>query len=81
MKKANKRFTIKDSGLVLDLTTGNSFTLNQTGLAILRGVLDGDERKAILQMLCREFAVSEEVAAKDLDEFIMELKVMGIHED
>ncbi|EKD93549.1 MAG: hypothetical protein ACD_28C00123G0002 [uncultured bacterium] len=81
MKKANKRLVIKDSGLVLDLTTGNSYTLNQTGLAIFKGILDGEERSTILEMVCREFAVDEEVASKDLDEFLLELKVMGIYED
>ena len=81
MKKASKRFSIKDSGLILDLATGNSYTLNPTGLAILKDALDGLEKKKILENICREFAVDTDIAKKDLDEFLMELKVMGIYED
>lgn len=81
MKKASKRFEIKDSGLILDLSTGNSYTLNQVGLAIFRNAIAGQDRKKILETVCQDFAVNEETAKKDLDEFLMELKVMGIYED
>lgn len=81
MKKVNKRFVIKDSGLVLDLSTGNSYTLNQTGLSIFKGVLEGLGQKEILERVCEEFAVEKELAGKDMEEFLLELRVMGIQDD
>ncbi len=81
MRKNAKRFMVKDSGLIVDLVTGRNFTVNATGLLIFRDFLAGEEPAGIEDHLCREFKVSREVARRDLDEFLLDLRVLGIDED
>lgn len=80
MKKLEKRFLVKDSGLVVDLVTGKNFTVNATGLWIFRKFLDGTPEEEILESVCLEFGVDRNSASRDLDEFLLDLKVLGIDE-
>ena len=80
MKKTEKRFMIKDSGLIVDLVTGKNFTVNSTGMVIFRDFIEGLEPSEILEAVCYEFGVDSETARRDMDEFLLDLKVMGIDE-
>lgn len=81
MGKRAGRFLVKDSGLIVDLVTGRNFTVNTTGLLIFRDFLEGSGPAEIQDHLCRDFKVSREVARRDLDEFLLDLRMLGIDED
>ncbi|MBI3038915.1 PqqD family protein [bacterium] len=81
MKKTSDRFIIKDSGLILDLVSGHSFTANPTALVIFREILEGSPKEKIVKKMCNEFSIDSETFQQDLDEFLLELKVMGVYED
>lgn len=80
MKKRQERFQIKDSGLIIDLVTGKTFSTNTTGLAIFRGFVDGKSRTELIQALQKGFEVDRETAGRDIDEFLGEMKALHLHE-
>jgi PqqD family protein of HPr-rel-A system len=67
--EALQRLALSDSGFVFDPMTGNSFTVNATGLAILRHLQKGAGRDELLQTLQEEFEVDPVVAERDVIEF------------
>ncbi|MBI4861384.1 MAG: PqqD family protein [Candidatus Riflebacteria bacterium] len=80
-KNCPERFVIKDSGFIMDLSTGHSFTANPTGIAMFKALMEGCSREEIVDRVRREFKVDGETVRRDLDAFLLDLKVMHIHED
>lgn len=80
MRKTADRYLIKDSGYIMDLTTGHSFTANMTGLYIFRALREGCTPDEVVGRLCREFVVDAATARRDLDEFLQDLSVFRLHE-
>lgn len=64
-----QRLALSDSGFVFDPMTGNSFTVNTTGLAILRQLQKGASLDELLQTLQDEFEVEPLIAERDVVEF------------
>ena len=62
------RLALSDSGFVFDPVTGNSFTVNGSGLAILRRQ-QGTDLPATVASLCEEFDVEARAAERDVIEF------------
>ncbi|MDQ7055325.1 MAG: HPr-rel-A system PqqD family peptide chaperone [Persephonella sp.] len=69
-----KQLAINDEGFVFDPLTGDSFTVNQTGLFILKKLKEGKTEEEILQEITGEFEVSQEEAERDLIDFIEKLR-------
>ena len=69
-----KQLAINDEGFVFDPLTGDSFTVNQTGLFILKKLKEGKKGEEILQEMVEEFEVSPEEAERDLIDFIEKLR-------
>lgn len=64
------RLALSDSGFVFDPVTGNSFTVNGSGLAILRRLQQqGTDLAATVASLCEEFDVEVMAAERDVIEF------------
>lgn len=64
------RLALSDSGFVFDPVTGNSFTMNSSGLAILRRLQQqGTDLAAAVASLCEEFDVEAMAAERDVIEF------------
>ena len=63
------RLALSDSGFVFDPVTGNSFSLNATGLAIVRRLQRGESLERIVETLQEEFEVEPRTAERDLIEF------------
>ncbi|MFZ2959318.1 MAG: PqqD family protein [Candidatus Ozemobacteraceae bacterium] len=80
MKKHSGRFTMFDSGLIIDLISGKSFSANPTGLVIFRGIIEGKKKQELIDSLTRDFEVDEKTASRDIEEFVVELKSFNIHE-
>lgn len=64
------RLALSDSGFVFDPVTGNSFTVNGSGLAILRRLQQqGTDLAGTVASLCEEFDVEARAAERDVIEF------------
>jgi PqqD family protein of HPr-rel-A system len=77
MDKLN-RLAVNDEGFIFDPETGNSFTVNKTGLFIIKLLKEGKNEDEIVELLTKEFEVNEEEARKDLLDFIEQLKILGL---
>lgn len=80
MKKHSDRFNILDSGLIIDLMSGKTFSANPTGLVIFRGIIEGKKKQQLIESMIKEFEVDEKTASRDVEEFIVELKAFNLHE-
>lgn len=69
---------LNDEGFVFDPTTGASFQVSQTGLAILRALRDGKADEEIAQTLTDRFEVGLEDAKRDVADFRGQLKTVGL---
>jgi hypothetical protein len=64
-----QRLAISESGFVFDPVSGHNFTVNETGLAILRLLQKNTEVKPVLAHLVKEYDVSPRDAERDVMEF------------
>ncbi|SMP04266.1 PqqD family protein, HPr-rel-A system [Desulfurobacterium pacificum] len=79
MNKLN-RLAINDEGFIFDPETGNSYTVNEVGLFILKQLKEGKGESEILDALVENYEVEREEAEKDLIDFLEQLRLMGILE-
>lgn len=79
MNKLN-RLAINDEGFIFDPETGNSYTVNEVGLFILKQLKEGKSESEILDALVENYEVEREEAEKDLIDFLEQLRLMGILE-
>ncbi|MBI4989539.1 MAG: PqqD family protein [Rhodocyclales bacterium] len=63
------RLALSDSGFVFDPVTGNSFTVNGSGLAILRRLQHETDLAGIVASLREEFDVAPLDVERDVIEF------------
>ena len=63
------RLALSDSGFVFDPVSGNSFSVNGSGMAILRRLQQGTDLTRIVTSLCEEFEVDALAAERDVIEF------------
>ena len=49
---------ISDQGMVFDPSTGESFTLNPTGLAILKMMNEGTGENRIFELMCKDYQIT-----------------------
>ena len=78
--KLTERFTeteIDDEIVVMQLDTGDFFSLTGTGTAIWRLIDSTRDRQALIAALCAEFGSAAEVTA-DVDEFLAKLRGAGL---
>ena len=80
MKKPSERFNIFDSGLIIDLMSGKTFSTNPTGLVIFRGIIEGKKKQQLIDSLMKEFEIDDKTASRDVEEFIVELQSFNLHE-
>jgi hypothetical protein len=68
------RLALSDNGFVFDPVTGNSYTVNGSGLAILRRLQHETDLGSIVASLREEFKVDELDAERDVIEFANQLR-------
>lgn len=66
---AVRRLAISESGFVFDPMSGHHFTLNETGLAILRCLQKEQDLPALLASLQEEYRVGDLELERDVLEF------------
>ena len=76
--KLLKDLAISDTGFVFNPLTGESFSLNETGLFIILQIKQGVDFQEILQSLINEFDVDPIDAEKDLHDFIEMLRMNNL---
>jgi len=65
---------ISDQGVVFDPSTGESFTVNPTGLEILRLMVQGAHEKQIFESMSTDYQITEEEFERYFLDFITVLK-------
>ena len=69
-----RRLAVSESGFVFDPVSGNSYTVNGTGLAILRLIQGGLSSGEIVDALQKQFAVDAMTAEQEVVTFTLELR-------
>ena len=69
---------INSQGFVFDPNTGESFTANPTAVHILRQLQDGRDNDDMARTLTESFAVTPEAARRDVDDFRLKLRGLGL---
>lgn len=64
-----QRLAISESGFVFDPVSGHNFTVNETGLTILRLLQKENELTPLLENLASDYDVSSRVLERDVLEF------------
>jgi len=67
------RLALSDNGFVFDPVSGDTFTLNMTGLAILRLFLHHRKLEEVVEEIMLAFQVDRQEAERDIQEFATQL--------
>lgn len=73
-----KELALSDTGFVFDPYSGSTFSVNDTGLAILKGLREGLGEEAIIADLEQRFEVRGDDLLRNLDEFLHLLRKNGL---
>ncbi len=76
--KISENLALSDSGFLFKANTGESFTVNETGLLILKNLKEGKSEDEIIDLLTEEYDVEKEMAQRDFDEFLTLLKNLDL---
>ena len=69
-----QQLALSDDGFVFDPTNGQSFTVSDTGLFILKGLKQGNTSDQIAREMAETYDVDCDEARQDTMDFIMLLK-------
>lgn len=72
--KSLERLAVSESGFVFDPVSGHSFTVNETGLSILRALQQDRRLDTLRAGLLEEFDIDETTLERDLLEFLGSLR-------
>jgi hypothetical protein len=67
--KLRKNLAISDTGFIFYPLTGDSYSVNNTGLQIIRMAMAGKSFDEIMKQVISEYRVDEKVLEKDLLDF------------
>lgn len=73
-----KNLALSETGFVFDPATGNTFTLNESAIFILKLLKTGSDQKQIAESLAAEFEVSAAQALEDVSDAFLQLKEAGL---
>jgi PqqD family protein of HPr-rel-A system len=71
---ALRHLAMNDSGFVFDSISGNSFTVNSTGLAVLRLLQHKDRLNEIVDCLVAQYDVESRQVERDVLDFLVQLR-------
>ena len=69
-----QRLAISESGFVFDPASGHNFTVNETGLSILRQLQKSIELEPLLERLANEYDAPTRELERDVQEFASVLR-------
>jgi PqqD family protein of HPr-rel-A system len=73
-----RSLALNPDGFAFDPTTGESYTLNPTGLVVLEGLREGLTEEEVAARLVERFEVTEEEASRDVDDFLDHLRTFRL---
>jgi hypothetical protein len=71
---ATKRLALSESGFVFDPVSGQSFSVNDTGLVILRLAQHQDDIEQLTEQLLEQFDAGSVEIKRDVQDFIHRLQ-------
>ena len=69
-----KNIAISENGFIFNPLTGDSFSVNETGLFILQKLKEGESKETIMKTLQDEFELDANSAEIDLNDFLSMLR-------
>ena len=72
--KIRKNIAISETGFIFNPLTGDSFSVNETGLFVLHLLQEGKETESILEKFRERFELDKNSAEMDLSDFFTMLK-------
>ncbi len=72
------QLAINDEGFIFDPVQGESFTVNKTGLLIIKALKEGKSQEEIVKEIVSSFEVDEEKARIDLIDFLDKLRSLNL---
>lgn len=69
-----RNIAISENGFIFNPLTGDSFSVNETGLFILQKLKEGENKETIMKTLQDEFELDANSAEIDLNDFLSMLK-------
>lgn len=76
-----KNIAVSENEFIFNPLTGDSFSVNQTGVFILRKMKEGDSNEDIMKALQEEYELDTYTAEKDLYDFLSLLKSYQLTEN
>ncbi|MGI6048411.1 MAG: PqqD family protein [Petrimonas sp.] len=76
-----KNIAISENGFIFNPLTGDSFSVNQTGVFVLQKLKDGESNENILKALQDEYDLDTYTAEKDFYDFLSMLKSYQLTEN
>ena len=78
MDNGQQKLYINTNGFVFDYQTGLTYRFNQTGIFILRQLLEGTSLAKIRRTLRKEYNIDSRTAKSDLDDFLQQLSGLNL---
>ncbi|MCK6488605.1 MAG: PqqD family protein [Planctomycetes bacterium] len=69
---------LNNQGFVFDPATGNSFTLNHSGMLLVKGLREGLDQGDLATRLADTYTIPLEQARSDVADFIRDLARLGL---
>lgn len=79
--KIRKNIAISENGFIFNPLTGDSFSINETGVAILQQLKDGVKSEEIVTFMMNEYEIDKLTAEKDLNDYLSMLKSYQLTEN
>ncbi|MBI5326792.1 MAG: PqqD family protein [Deltaproteobacteria bacterium] len=73
-----KDLAVNESGLIFEPSTGYIFTSNTTGILIINSLKDGKDTSEIKKIVVDTYDINEDIAEKDIFDFISNLANCGL---
>lgn len=73
-----KNLALSETGFLFDPATGNTFTLNESAIFILKALKNGLDQRRIADSLAAEFEVSGSQALEDVSDALLQLREAGL---
>ena len=73
-----KNLALSETGFLFDPATGNTFTLNESAIFILKSLKNGLQHREIADSLAAEFEVTASQAVEDVSDALLQLREAGL---
>jgi hypothetical protein len=70
--------TISNDGFALNITTGESYTLNRCACMILNRLRSHETPEQIVQTIASEFGIAHSIVERDVADFFQILHTLGL---